>query len=76
MRRLTIWSLCLVLAPAMLVCGTASSEARDNPKDHLAGRARWEWKLFNAKGNEVDAGTFIGTVTERLAERRGLGTQL
>ena len=66
MRRLSIWSLCLALASAVPVCGTASAEARDNPKDkgnQLPGRARWEWKLFNAKGNEVDAGTFTGTVT-------------
>jgi hypothetical protein len=62
MRRLTTWSLCLALASALPAGGAAAAD-KDKGKDELPGAARWEWKLYNGKGDEVDAGTFIGTVT-------------
>src|SRR5437868_6506595 len=64
MRRLTIWGFCLALASAVPVCGAAAAD-KDKGKDELPGAARWEWKLYH-KGDEVDAGTFIGTTTGEM----------
>lgn len=92
MLNSTICGLCLSLLSAAFICGLATGEPQEkgqdksdpqkskfdpDSKDNLEGRARWEWKLENAKGKIVDNGTFMAYRTGQLYHaKKHIGTHM
>src|SRR5262245_55077956 len=72
MMRPAIRLLCLTLAAAALVCGTApaqkdkKSRGDKDGRNDLVGRARWAWTLRNDKGRVVAEGKLVGNVDGEL----------
>jgi hypothetical protein len=60
MLHRVVYCLLLLIASAVVVCPAGLAQDK---KEKRTDRQRWEWRMTDSKGNELEKGTFVGYQT-------------